>query len=169
MSEVTPPIGYEDDSLVWPIMTRMRDCLCETLEERGLMPGNCFCSIVPGQQATWDYSNGMAWVRLNSVVPSAIFPAQSFALNNCGTTLAAELEIGVLQCTPSPSASGAPPDDDQQFESARLQVATMAAMRDAILCCADGSDLDLILGGYEPQGPNGGLVGGVWTVSVGRA
>lgn len=168
MSEI-PPEGYIDDTLIWPIMVQMRDCLCETLTERGLMPGNCFCGIVPGQQATWDYQSGMAWVRLASTVPSAIFPAQSFALNNCGTTLAAELEVGVLQCTPGPDASGNPPDQDQQFEAARLQVASMAAVRDAILCCADSSDLDLILGGYDPQGPNGNLVGGTWTVSVGRA
>jgi hypothetical protein len=133
------------------------------------MPGDCFCGIVPGQQATWDYTTGMAWVRLTSVVPSAIFPSQSFDLNNCGTTLAAELEVGVLQCTPGPAADGSPPDQDQQTEAARLQVATMAAVRSAILCCADGSDLDLILGAYDPQGPNGNLVGGIWTVSVGRA
>lgn len=169
MSEPLPEIDYDEDTQIWPLLVRLRDCLCETLTARGLMPGDCFCGIVPGQQVAWDYQTGMAWVRLESVVPSAVFPNQSFELNNCGTTLAAEIEIGVLQCAPMPGADGSPPDQLQKFESARLQLATMAAMRAAILCCADDDDLDLILGDYEPQGPNGGLVGGVWNLSVGRA
>jgi hypothetical protein len=169
MSETTPPSDYTEDTDIWPLMVELRDCLCETLTTRGLMPGDCFCGIVPGQQATWDYMTGMAWVRLDSVVPSAVFPNQSFDLNNCGTTLAAEIEVGVIQCTPGPSADGSPPSQLQQFESSRLQIATMAAIRSAILCCDDNSDLDLILGAYEPQGPNGNLVGGTWRVSVGRA
>jgi hypothetical protein len=169
MTETIPPSDFTEDSEIWPLLVRLRDCLCETLTERGLMPGDCFCGIVPGQQATWDYTSGMAWVRLDSVVPSAVFPGQSFDLNNCGTTLAADVEVGVLHCTPVQNADGSPPDQLQQFGAARLQMATMAAIRAAILCCADGSDLDLILGSYDPQGPNGGLVGGAWTVSVGRA
>lgn len=168
MSEV-PPEDYVEDDIIWPIMVQMQQCLCETLADRGLLPGDCFCGLVPGQQVTWDYSQGMAWVRLDSNVPSSVFPNQSFDLNNCGTTLAAEIEIGVLHCAPGPASDGSPPTQAQQFESTRLQMATMAAMRAAILCCADGTDLDMILGGYTPQGPNGNLVGGVWTVSVGRA
>lgn len=168
MSEV-PPEEYTEDTEIWPLMVQMQQCLCETLEERGLLPGDCFCGMTPGAQVTWDYSQGQAWVRLSSVFPSAVFPSQSFALNNCGTTLAAELEVGVLQCTPVPSSDGSPPDEGQQFEATRLQLATMAAVRHAILCCAASSDMDLLLGAYEPQGPQGGLVGGTWTVSVGRA
>lgn len=168
MSEI-PPEGFTDDTLIWPLLTQLSDCLCETLSERGLLPGDCFCGIVPGQQVAWDYTSGMAWVRLNSVVPSATFPNQSFNLNNCGTTLAAEVEVGVLHCAPGSASDGSPPGELQQFESARLQMATMAAMRSAILCCSESTDVDMILGAYEPQGPNGNLVGGVWTVSMGRA
>lgn len=167
--ETLPPTGYVDDTEIWPLMERLADCLCETLTERGVLPGGCFCDIMPGDQAVWDYSSGMAWVRLASVVPSSVFPNQDFELNNCGTTLAGEIEVGVLQCTPVGGADGSPPEPSQRREAARLQMASMAAMRAAILCCADGNDLDLILGAYDPQGPNGGLVGGVWTVSVGRA
>jgi hypothetical protein len=36
-------------------------------------------------------------------------------------------------------------------------------MRDAIMCC----DFDnIVLGQYQPLGPQGGLVGGFWTVDV---
>jgi hypothetical protein len=168
MSEV-PPDDYVEDTDIWPLMVSLSECLCAELTARGLLPGDCFCGIVPGQQATWDYSAGMAWVRMDGTVPSAAFPAQSFSLNNCGTTLAAEIEVGVVQCTPGPSSDGSPPTRAQQYESTRLQLATMAAMRTAILCCADASDMDMILGEYTPQGPNGNLVGGTWRVSVGRA
>lgn len=167
MSEV-PPEDFADDTEIWPLMVLLSQCLCETLAERGLRPGDCFCGVIPGQQATWDYQAGMAWVRLGSVVPSAVFPAQSLTLNNCGTTLAAELEVGVLHCAPGSSPSGAPPGEVEQFEATRLQLATMSAIRSAILCCSEMSNMDMILGAYNPQGPSGNLVGGAWTVSVGK-
>lgn len=168
MSEM-PVEDYQEDTEIWPLITALHQCLCDTLDERGLMPGDCFCGVLPGETTVWDYQDGMAWVRLASTVPSTVFPSQDFSLNNCGKTLAAEIEVGVLHCAPRIGADKAPPTEVEQFEAARRQVATMAAMRSAILCCQELNEGDMVLGDYSPLGPNGGLVGGSWTVNVGRA
>lgn len=168
MSESLPE-DYQEDTILWPLITSLHQCLCDTLTERSLNPGNCFCGILPGETTVWDQKDGMAWVRLTSVVPSTVFPAQDFDLRNCGKNLAAEIEVGVLHCAPRIGADKVPPTEMEQFESARLQFATMMAMRAAILCCQDLGSADMVLGAYNPLGPNGGLVGGAWTVNVGRA
>lgn len=164
MSEI-PPEGYEEDDVIWPLMVQLQQCLCETLTARGLMPGDCFCGIFPGDSAPWDYSEGMAWVRLVDSYPSTTFPtANSTPRASCEAMLVATLEVGLLQCAPISGPDGSPPTQEQQIESARLQAAGMRAMQQAIACC----DLELVvLGAYTPQGPQGGLVGGSWQINVG--
>lgn len=165
MSEV-PPATFVEDDAIWPLMIQLQQCLCETLQARGLMQEDgCFCGMVPGDNVAWDYPNGMAWVRLVDVYPSTTFPAQDATLRgSCSATLAATLEVGLLQCAPSLNSIGAAPTDLQQFEATRLQLAGMRAMHQAITCC----DIDLmVLGNYTPQGPQGIMVGGTWQVNVG--
>lgn len=159
-------MAYSPDETIWPIMAALSECLCTELTAAELLPSGCFCGVLPGAQASWDYSTGMAWVRLVNAFPSASFPTQDQTLRgSCTSPLAAELEIGVLHCAPPISSTGIFPTQDQQFEAARQQVATMAAVRRAILCCGVGT---LFLGDYTPLGPDGGLVGGAWQVWVGE-
>jgi len=165
VSEI-PPEDYVEDDTIWPIMVQVQQCLCETLQARGLMTEDgCFCGVLPGDQAVWDYGNGMAWVRLVDVYPSTTFPsANTTPRGSCSAYLAATLEVGLLQCAPGLSATGNLPTQADQFEATRLQLAGMRAMQQAIACC----DLDLVvLGTYSPQGPQGNMVGGTWTINVG--
>jgi hypothetical protein len=54
-----------------------------------------------------------------------------------------------------------------QFDAVRLQMAAMSAIRRAVLCCFPGArSQDVILGVYLPIGPQGGVVGGTWSISV---
>lgn len=163
MSEI-PPEGYVEDDAIWPLMVQMQQCLCETLTARGLMPGDCFCGILPGDNVVWDYSTGMAWVRLVDAYPSTTFPsANTTPRVSCSAMLVATLEVGLLQCAPGMSADGSPPTQAEQFEASRLQMAGMRAVQQAIACC----DFDLVvLGTYTPTGPQG-LVGGSWQINVG--
>lgn len=163
MSEV-PPEGYVEDTTIWPIMVQLSQCLCEELTARGLMPGDCFCGMFPGDNAVWDYTNGLAYVRLVDSYPSTAFPAANTTpRGSCSAMLAATLEVGLLQCAPAMSGTGVLPTQEEQFEATRLQIAGMRAMQQAIACC----DLDLVvLGTYTPQGPQGGLVGGYWQLNV---
>lgn len=164
MSEI-PPDGYVEDDAIWPLMVQLQQCLCETLSERGLMPGDCFCGMFPGDNAVWDYSDGLAWVRLVDVYPSTVFPsANTTPRVSCSAMLAATLEVGLLQCAPGMGGDGSLPTQEQQFEATRLQMAGMRAIQQAIACC----DIELmVLGTYTPQGPQGGLVGGYWQLNVG--
>jgi hypothetical protein len=61
---------------------------------------------------------------------------------------------------------GTPPGFDVQFETTRVQLAAMSSMRKAILCCFPGYHADVVLGLYVPMGPQGGVVGGTWSISV---
>lgn len=127
------------------------------------MPGDCFCGLVPGDQLIHDYQEGMAWVRLSSVYPTVNFPQVDTRATNCTSGLGATLEVGVMQCAPGVTASKALPTEFDLFEQTRLQMATMRAMHQAIVCC--GIE-DKILGQYQPSGPQGLQVGGTWTVDV---
>jgi hypothetical protein len=156
---VVPPEDYTEDTVVWPVMEALRQCLCDTLTERGLMPGACFCGMAPGAEVSWDYSSGLAWVRLDTIVPLT-----ETANTGCQPPLEATFDIGVLHCAPKMSAKGTPPDEAAQREATRLQLATMSAISYAITCCYPGDGLSL--GTYTPLGPQD-LVGGAWSVSYG--
>lgn len=158
------PVDFTEDSTIWPLMVQVRDCLCETLTARGLMPGDCFCGIFPGDLAPWFYRQGMAWVRMTDTFPTTSFPQQATPASSCASFLAAELEVGVLHCAPTFGPDKIPPSQEEQFEAARLQLATMRAIQQAIVCC----DIEYkALGSYTPAGPQGGLYGGSWTMTVG--
>lgn len=157
MSE--PPVeGFTDDTSVWPILEELTECVCDTLLEDGVSPGGCFCGVVPGSEAIWDHSQGMAWVRLTSVDPL------DATLTGCQPPLQATFEIGVMHCAPVMSAQGVFPTVEEQREATRLQLATMSSMQRAITCCPS---FDLILGTYTPLGPQGGSVGGTWSALYG--
>lgn len=162
MSEM-PPDEYVDDDTIWPLMVMLSQCLCEELTKRGLMPGDCFCGVVPGAVLVHDYAEGEAWVRLVNMYPTTTFPQIDTRATNCTANLAATLEVGVMQCAPGVSASKKIPTQQDKFEQTRLQMATMRAMHQAIVCC--GIE-DKVLGQYNPSGPQGLQVGGTWNVDV---
>ena len=153
---------------VWPTMMRLVDCLCTELAESGL--DTCFCGVLPGQDIAAQYVNtktreGMAWVRLNGAWPYSLFPAMD-SQAVCAAPLAYELEIGALFCAPAFADSrGTPPSLAAQFEATQTQMAAMAAMRRAIVCCL-GTGKYAVIGQYTPVGPAGDVVGGTWAVTV---
>lgn len=153
---------------VWPTMMRLVDCLCTELAESGL--DTCFCGVLPGQAIAAQYVNtktreGMAWVRLNGAWPYNLFPSTDVTAQ-CAAPLAYEIEVGSLFCAPAFADSrGTPPSLAAQFEATQVQMAAMAAMRRAIVCCL-GTGKRAVLGQYAPLGPEGDVVGGVWTVIV---
>lgn len=160
------------DRSVWPTMTRLAECLCRELIESGLPP-TCFCGVLPGEVADASYvtnTQGMAWVRLVGVYPYRLFPAADLTLANCAAPLAYELEVGALWCAPvARDARGNPPTLVAQFAATEIQVAAMAAMHRAIVCCMPRERGTASLGQYQPVGPEGATVGGVWALYVAAA
>ncbi len=160
--------GLTEDTGVWPTMAKIAGCLCTELSLAGL-PETCFCGVLPGDEAPWDYVSedaGMAYVRLVSAYLSQAFPAQQ-TLPGCGADLAYELEIGVLYCTPVfEDDRGDPPSVAVMLDATRTQTAAMAAMYRAFSCCPGLNDKDVMVGAYTPVGPQGGAVGGTWQIWV---
>lgn len=164
------PANLVDDRVAWPVLSKMADCLCKEIAAAGLPP-TCICSPFPGEAIATDYvtkDEGMAWVRVSAVFPSANFPAQDQIARGCLMPLAVQLEVGSLFCAPvTEGRSNKPPRMPAMFDSSRIQMAAMAAMLRAIECCLGREQQKGVsLGAYTPLGPEGGVVGGSWLVTV---
>jgi hypothetical protein len=154
------------------VMNDLVTCLCDGLKDAGL-PDTCFCGVVPGEVAAQEYTGscddacGMAWVRLTAAYPSNSPGIPFETTGNCVVPLGADIEMGVTRCMTIGAEDGSPPTQDELGEATALQIMDMLAMRSAVLCCPSLTAKDYILGPYTPFGPQGGLVGGTWQVSVG--
>jgi hypothetical protein len=156
-----------EDRSLWPTIAALTACLCRQIVDDGL-PVVCICSPMPGEIIATDYVTedaGMAWVRMESGYPSTAFPAPS-GIAACDAPLAFGLELGIAYCAPMPDDEGNPPSMNEQFDATRLQLAGMNTIRRAILCCFPSKARDVVLGTYQPLGPEGGVVGGFWSISV---
>lgn len=159
-----------EDQTAWPILLKLGDCLCQEIASAGLPP-TCICSPMPGDAVAADYVTaeaGMSWVRVASVFPYTVFPAQETRALGCAVSMAVQLEVGTLFCAPVVEGRNGrrPPGLSAMYDSTRIQMAAMAAMLRAIECCLSGRSKDVALGAYTPLGPDGGVVGGSWTVTV---
>ena len=154
------------------IINDLTDCLCTQISESGL-PDVCFCGLVPGEVASQEYSGdcndacGMAWVRISAMYPSSQVGVPGETVGNCDKGLGADLEIGIMRCMSSGQPDGGPPSPKELAEAVALQTLDALAMRAAVVCCPSLGEHDYILGPYTPLGPEGGLVGGIWSLSVG--
>jgi hypothetical protein len=158
------------DTRVWQRLSELRDCLSASIALHG-GPEPCECAIIPGTHVATEYCGacsgdrcGMAWVRLNSVFPSTVFPTQDVSATGCTPMLAFEVELGVVRCAPIGDDYGNPPKAEEWEAAAQLQVLDMMAMREAVECCFGA--FETMLGAFTPIGPTGGCVGGSWAVAV---
>ena len=157
-----------DVSPFWPQLTRLRDCLCATLDDWGL-PEPCFCGVVAGAMVPQDYvgsctgKQGMAWVRLASVAPMLVYSDTGAAIP-CGMPLTATVDVGVTRMAPTLNSRGEPPTVEQQEAAALLTTNDMSAAHQAITCCFGSRDVRVLT--WAPLGPDGGVVGGVWSIEV---
>jgi hypothetical protein len=136
----------------------------------------CAAAVYPGEGVPLDYASvdtgcgGMLWVRLVSAAPSAAFPAPVTSVDNCAKKLAFAVEMGVMRAAPIPDSfvTGEMdlPGDEEHTESAGKQLDDMEAMYRAMRVASADIEL-MIVGTYSPLGPNGGAVGGVWSLQVG--
>lgn len=144
------------------ILTSLAACLCEELEHP-----TCFCGVFAGADP-YDAMGecdgddcGQAWVRLLAVYPSAAVGIADVSLRNCGMGLSYDVEIGVLRCAAVQEEAYT---EAEMLAYASKQYSDMLAMRRAVVCC----DLDeYILTTYVPVGPDGGVIGGVWNLTLG--
>ena len=152
-------------------LQELADCLCAQIAQDGL-PDLCFCGVVPGEAAAADYISdsckhcAMAWVRLVSIYPSAGVGVADVTIGNCSKELGYDVEIGVMRCYALGDAHGNPPAPADVREAAALAALDAESMFKAVACCPAISSKDYVMGNYQPLGPEGGVVGGVWTLSM---
>lgn len=149
-------------------LAALSECLCAELTAVALVP--CWCGVLPGQEVALDYCSpcesgqcGMAWVRLDLTFPADPFPLQVLDAS-CEKPLAYRIEMGVAQCV-TVNDDGEPLSTEQALDTLVSQTLAMEAMRRALSCCT--KDFEVVIEGYQPFGPQGGCVGGVWSAYVG--
>lgn len=160
-----------DRPTIFDRLVMIRDCLCNQIKVDGLCDV-AFCGVVPGEAAAGDYfncggaANGMAWVRLaNSYMATSVGQAD-LTIGNCAKDIGFDVEVGIMRCAPVASVNGTPPTAAAVNDAAAQQLLDMQALYRAIACCDEIDSKDHIIGTYTPLGPEGGVVGGILTVSL---
>lgn len=157
--------------MIFDRMVALRDCLCQQIKDDGLCDVS-FCGIVPGEAAAGDYfncggnANGMAWVRLTTAYMATEVGVTDLTVGNCAKTLGFEVELGIMRCAAVASVNGVPPSPRVVSEATAQQIADMETMFRTVRCCNAISNKDHVIGSYQPLGPEGGVLGGILTVSL---
>lgn len=170
------------DNRVFSQMAEIAECLCGKIAENDL-PKVCFCGIIAGAlpydaqgvggECYDEMSNpvedaegcGQAWVRLTTAYPSSAVGFADTTPGNCSKGFGYDIEIGITRCIRIVENGGSLPADEM-LGAVQLQIADMLTMQQAILCCSSFAGENSVLGQYTPIGPEGGVVGGSWVISV---
>jgi hypothetical protein len=155
-------------------LTALATCLCAEIQDPvNGVPDVCFCGVVPGEVASGAYAGdcndkcGMAWVRMASIYPSNSVGAAVTTPGNCAYGMGMDVEMGITRCMSVGDEQGNPPPAAEMLAAAELQMADAYIMQRALYCCDAIPAKDVILGLYQPLGPEGGLIGGLFTMSMG--
>jgi hypothetical protein len=158
------------------MLAALLENLSEVLRENGAYESLCAVTIYPGTMVPYDFAvdsdnectGGQAWVRLLTSFPTKDYPTPDTRLSNCSAELGLMLEVGIVR----PAAvmeqfatEVSIPTPEQEFDLSMALIDDMVWMKEAVARTkADYSDL--ILGAWTPYGPDGGAVGGTWTVTA---
>lgn len=132
----------------------------------------CRSFINPGGNAPHDNcqkvgnSDGQLWVaNLNSY---AGWPTQTSDPITCATPFGEVIELGITRCALGKLRDVSPfvPDQEDVTADALQQQTDKQALKNAILCCWGISGKDLLPPLWEPIEPQGGCVGGTWTMII---
>lgn len=161
-----------DETKFFPVLSRMVECLGQELAAahgpdlcyRGLMIGD----VTPLALMDCAKGCGVAWVRPAGAFPSTAFPAPADPTIPVTAPLAMVVEVGVARCAPRGEGRNLYPEAQDMFDAARLYMADLRAMRRAIMCCAKQErERVFSLGDWSPIPAQGGVSGGIWSVTVG--
>lgn len=129
-----------------------------------LVPAVGRAALYPGLEVAWDdCCDGQLWVRLVNMQPGA--PAQPG--QPCGVVLwNVTFGMGVLRCASPLYDDGRAPDASALTADNLQMTADSAALQQAIQCAIAPAVERLTLNRWDPQGPQGGCVGGEWLFTV---
>lgn len=163
------------DPLVMPLALDLLDCYQQELakletppEYIGIRPGTTVDFLLSTSED--ECCGGLAWVRPATFYPnSGVFPAQDETPQPKGIgAWAVTLELGIVQCAPTPDENSIPTADDWLAVTQAVYDAG-AAMRRAICCFIDRDPVRwrqrVLPGAWQPVAVQGGCVGGVLPVT----
>jgi len=157
---IDPPV-LPMPSIVGSLL-QLSECVCTMLANEGAGE-TCWCGLHPGASASWEYCGecgtdtcGMGYVRAGTIFPYDAFPT-AVVDERCARPLALAVEVGALRCFPTPQDGNLVPPAVMAEVTIR-QALDARALYLALQCCG----LDLAVESYQPSGPAGGCVGGLW-------
>lgn len=137
----------------------------------------CYVGTYPGTSVPGDIGagthgcGGSLWSRFGGMGPSVSFPNIGITANNCAYELVYTIEVGIFRVAPVGQAFGnnyQPPTAEQNGAISKKLIDDGHFIERAMKrFIREGHVEDALLGTYGQVGPEGGLVGGSWTISVG--
>jgi hypothetical protein len=148
------------------VLAGLLEALSGQIRAAGKEEDYCSITVQPGNAVAFDFGpesgcNGSAWVRL---VGTTLSPDEGG--KNCGRWRIYTIEMGMIGPAPKMEdrmGTFVLPEDTELFDAAMRQSDEMDMMFAALESAGVG---DLTIGDYLPQGPEGGVLGGTWTVTV---
>lgn len=171
-------MAFIDEQSAKPLAAALLVCLSQQVALLERPPSNV--SLRPGAQAVIGIATrrdecceGVAWVRTASIAPSstANWPSPDVTPygvpGGCGPQrLAVVFELGIVRCSPTPSASGII-SDEQWNALSELILDDYAAMYRAFCCFQQQFNTrPMLVGQWTPLGPDGNCIGGSMNVTV---
>lgn len=163
------------DPLVMPLARELLECYATELAKMETPPGSIGLrpgTIVDLLLSTTDNEccNGLAWVRPVTFYPSSgPFPTQDTVAQKQGPrSWAVTLELGYVQCAPTPDERSIPSNDEWDDVVQGVMDAG-AAMRRALCCLIEAQPMRaqrVLAGQWQPAPVQGGCVGGTLPVTI---
>jgi hypothetical protein len=149
--------------MVAPVMEQVLECAAAVLE-----PPVARSSLYSGATVAFDdCCDGQVWVRLVSLTPVLVQDraqtGRTTTAPGCGVIgWVALLAVGALRCAAVVDDAGHAPAPAVLTAETQQMTADAFALAEALTCCA----VDVTPQRWDPIGPEGGCVGGEWTVAV---
>lgn len=146
------------------ILAALLESVTAQIRAAGKEEDYCSITVQPGNAVSFDFGpesgcGGIAWTRLVGSSPA-------LGGNDCLMWMVHTIEVGMVGPVPGLEytlGEYSVPDDVQLFDAAQRQSDEFMMLFRAL----KGSRLaGLKVGDYAPQGPEGGVMGGLFTVTV---
>jgi len=157
------------NDLIGPMLSAFLECATTSLG-RDEAPFAGRSLVAPGGPPAWDdCCDGMVWTRLISLLPSGKPFPQVDSAQQCGVLLwVATIGVGALRCAAVVDDQGVAPTPAILTAEALAVTQDAADLQQAIQCCMTGrtGGKPIKFSRWDPQGPEGGCVGGEWQIVV---
>lgn len=165
---------------VVPTLTQVQDIIRGlVMDELDAIDGDTnFCYVgqypgvgVPGDIGAGSGCGGSLWTRFGGMGPSTAFPTVGLTANNCAYELVYTIEVGIFRVAPVGQTFGSiytPPSPKENDDISNKLISDAHAIERALRRFVREDNVeDALIGTYGQVGPEGGLVGGSWTITVG--